>query len=220
MAAGAKTFRDNLALLLRARFPVLYVESYEEARVLAEIVSVASDQSLMRTVRPVYVWSATRGFVGPQGAAVPKTTDPRQAVEWVMRQESAGVFVMLDLHAYLGDDRRPADPHLVRLLRDVVTALQAGAIGRVLILIAPLLRIPGELEKDVTLVDFPLPAEEEIRAVLDGMIVSNSEGRIRIEVDSVGRERLAKAALGLTLNEATNAFARAMVDDGVLADED
>jgi hypothetical protein len=71
MTVGAKTFRDNLALLLRARFPVLYIESFEEARVLAEIVSVASDQSVMRTVRPVYVWSATRGFVGPQGSAVP-----------------------------------------------------------------------------------------------------------------------------------------------------
>ncbi|MFD6415276.1 AAA family ATPase [Streptomyces sp. NPDC060194] len=220
MAIESTTFRKNLALLLRARFPLLYVESFEESRVLGEINAVASDQALMRTVRPVHVWSATRGFVGPDGESVPKTTEPRQAVQWVLRQEPAGLYVMLDLHAHFGTDRRPADPQLVRLLRDVVSAFQSCASAKALILVSPLLQLPAELEKDVTLVDFPLPAEGEIRSVLEDMITSNSGGRIRIEVDSVGRERLAKAALGLTLNEATNAYARAMVKNGVLSNED
>ena len=49
---------------------------------------------------------------------------------------------------------------------------------------------------------------------------SRRRGRIAIAADDVGRERLAKAALGLTLNEATNAFARAMVNDGRLGADD
>lgn len=222
MAVEHKSFGESLALLFRARFPILYVESFEESRVLGSIRSVAADPNLMRTVRPVYVWSGTRGFVDPAGAAQNGTMDPKAAVEWALRHEAAGVFVMLDLHAHLGDDRRPADPQLVRTLRDVSAAFQTGAGARVLIVIAPVLRIPHELEKDVTLVDFPLPTESDIRAVLDEMIAANtsSGSRIRIEVDGVGRERLAKAALGLTLNEATNAFARAMVDDGVLSNDD
>lgn len=216
-----KSFSDNLALLFRARFPVLYVESFEEPRVLAEITRVASDANLMRTVRPVYVWSATRGFIGPDGAAQSGTTDPKQAVDWMLRQDGAGVFVMLDLHAHLGDDRRPADPTLIRGLRDVAAGFQVGTAARVLVIVSPILRIPSEIEKDVTLVDFPLPDERAIRGVLDGIIASNtSNNRIRIEVDELGRERLSKAALGLTLNEATNAFARAMVDDGVLSNDD
>ncbi|MFT4009186.1 MAG: AAA family ATPase [Nocardioidaceae bacterium] len=216
-----KSFRDNLALLFRARFPVLYVESFEEPRVLAEITAVAGDANLMRTVRPVYVWSATRGFVAPDGKAQSGTTDPKQAVDWMLRQEGAGVFVMLDLHAHLGDDRRPADPTLIRALRDVASRFQVGNAARVLVVVSPILRIPSEIEKDVTIVDFPLPNEREIRGVLDGIIASNtSNDRIRIEVDDLGRERLAKAALGLTLNEATNAFARAMVNDGTLTNDD
>ena len=215
-------FRETLALLFRARFPVLYVESFEEHRVLGEISAVATDQTVMRTVRPVYVWSAIRGFAGPDGKTENGTTDPKKALEWVIRQQSPGVFVMLDLHSHLGDDHRPADPTLVRLLREVSATFQSGTTARALIIVAPLLRIPPELEKDITLVDFPLPGETEIRSVLDGMIAANtsSDSRIRIEVDAVGRERLAKAALGLTLHEATNAFARAMVDDGVLRNED
>lgn len=216
-----KSFSDNLALLFRARFPLLYVESFEEPRVVAEIAAVAGDANLMRTVRPVYTWSATRGFIGPDGSTQSGTTDPKQAVDWMLRQESAGVFIMLDLHAHLGDDRRPADPILIRALRDVAAGFQVGAAARVLVIVSPILRIPSEIEKDVTLVDFPLPDEREIRGVLDGIIATNtSNDRIRIEVDELGRERLAKAALGLTLNEATNAFARAMVDDGVLSNDD
>lgn len=216
-----KSFRDNLTLLFRARFPVLYVESFEEQRVLAEISSVASNQNLMRTVRPLHVWSSTKGFVAQDGKAQSNTTDPKAAVEWMLRQNAPGVFVMLDLHPHLGDDRRPADPTFIRLLREVSAAFQSGAAARVLILVSPVMRIPDELEKDITLVDFALPNEEEIRAVLEDMIATNTANdRIRIEVDAVGRERLAKAALGLTLAEATNAFARAMVDDGVLSSDD
>jgi SpoVK/Ycf46/Vps4 family AAA+-type ATPase len=57
--------------------------------------------------------------------------------------------------------------------------------------------------------------------LLDGMIDANSAGgRIRVDVDEMGRERLAKAALGLTVHEAENAFARAMVNDGTLTVDD
>lgn len=53
------------------------------------------------------------------------------------------------------------------------------------------------------------------------MIEANAgSGRIRIDVDDLGKEKLAKAACGLTVSEAENAFARAMVNDGVLNDDD
>lgn len=222
MADSAKpSFREDLALLFRARFPVLYVESFEESRVLGEIASVASDPALMRTVRPLYTWSATRGFTGPDGAAQPGTNDPRQALEWALRHAGSGVFIMFDLHAHLGDHQRPADPMLIRTLREVAAGFQTGTNARVLVIVAPVLRIPSEIEKDITILDFPLPDEREIRRVLDGMIATNtSNERIHIEVDEIGRERLSKAALGLTLNEATNAFARAMVNDGRLSNDD
>lgn len=216
------SFQDNLAQLLRARFPVLYIESFEEGRVLGEINAVASNVELSRTVRPVHVWSVTRGFTGPDGSVAAGTVEPAQALDWVVRSNQPGVFIFLDLHAHLGDDRRPADPNVLRRLREVAHAFQSGPAPRTLIILAPLLRIPPELEKDITLLDFPLPTEAEIRNVLDQMINANTanNSRLRIEVDNIGRERLAKAALGLTLNEASNAFARAMVNDGVLSDDD
>ncbi|WP_203231038.1 AAA family ATPase [Nocardioides caldifontis] len=214
-------FRDTLALMFKARFPVLYVESFEEPRVLAEVAAVASDEARVRTPRPVWTWSVTEGLVGPTGERHPGTTDPAKALDLVARQEQPAVHVFRDLHAHLGDQHRPADPAVVRRVRDIAAAFQSGVNARALVLVAPVLRIPPELEKDITLVDFPLPGEAEIRAVLDGMVEANAaSGRIDVRIDELGRERLAKAALGLTLHEAENAFARAMVDDGVLDDGD
>ncbi|WP_245993372.1 AAA family ATPase [Xylanimonas allomyrinae] len=72
----------------------------------------------------------------------------------------------------------------------------------------------------MTLVDFPLPGAVEIGRVLDGIVEANRSGRIVVDLDAAGREGLVVAALGLTVNEASNAFAKAMVADGRLTTED
>ncbi|WP_446212946.1 AAA family ATPase [Micromonospora sp. IBSANI012] len=217
--AGA--FRDTLSKLLKARVPVLHVESYEEQRVIGEISAVAHDAARVRTPRGVWTWSATRGLVPPDGSRRQGTTDPEAALDAAIRVDEPAVLVFADLHPAFGGAGRPADPGVVRRLRDLAAAFRSGPVPRTLVLVSPLPHLPVELAKDVTVLDFPLPTEAEIRAVLDGMIAANAAGgRIRIELDEEGRERLAQAALGLTLHEAENAFARAMVDDGVLDERD
>ncbi|MEV5765400.1 AAA family ATPase [Micromonospora sp. NPDC052213] len=214
-------FRVALSQLLKARFPILYVESFEEQRVVAEVCAVAQDALAVRTPRAVWTWSQTTGLVQPDGVTRKGTTDPADALDAALRVDHPSVLIFKDLHpAHGGGDQR-GGPGVVRRLRDLAAAFKAGPVPRTLVLVSPVLHIPVELEKDVTIVDFPLPTEAEIRRVLDGMIAANSaSGRIRMGLDDLGRERFAKAALGLTLHEAENAFARAMVNDGVLDDGD
>ncbi|MEJ3744472.1 AAA family ATPase [Actinomycetes bacterium KLBMP 9797] len=214
MSAG---FRSQLAQLLKARVPLLYVESYEEQRVVAEVVATARDSALVRTPRGVWTWSATEGLVGPDGAGRQGTTNPSAMLDSVLRLDESCVVVLRDLHPHLGSAERSGDPGVVRRLRDVAAAFKSGPVPRALVLVSPVLRIPPELDRDVTIVDFPLPTEREIRVVLESLIAANvTSGRIQINLDDVGRERFAKAAVGLTLHEAENSFARAIVNDGVL----
>ncbi|WP_406107470.1 AAA family ATPase [Micromonospora globbae] len=213
----AVAFRDALAQLLKARFPVLYIESFEEQRVIAEVSAVARDATLVRTPRAVWTWSVTTGLVQPDGTARKGTTEPADALDAALRIDEPSLLVFKDLHPAHGGADRPGNAGVVRRLRDLAAAFKAGPVPRTLLLVSPVLQIPPELEKDVTIVDFPLPTEAEIRQVLDAIIAANSgTGRIRVALDDLGRERFAKAALGLTLHEAENAFARAMVNDGVL----
>jgi ATP-dependent 26S proteasome regulatory subunit len=210
-------FRARLAQLLKARVPVLYIESHEEQRVLAEVVATARDSALVRTPRGVWTWSATEGLVGPDGAARNGTTNPAAVLDAVLRLDESCVVVLRDLHPHLGCGGRSGEPGVIRRLRDVAAAFKSGPVPRTLILVSPVLCIPPELDRDVTIVDFPLPTEQEIRVVLENLIAANvTSGRIRIDLDDVGRERFAKAAVGLTLHEAENSFARAIVNDGVL----
>lgn len=73
----------------------------------------------------------------------------------------------------------------------------------------------------MTILDFDLPGFTEIQSVLQEMIAANRPtGRVSLNLSPEDTERLAKAALGLTLQEAENAFARAIVSDGQLSIND
>ena len=212
----AENFRDTLAQLLKARIPLLCIESYEEQRVIAEVRAVAQDVTRVRTPRPVWTWSLTTGLVRPDGTPCQASEDPDTALAIAQRIDEPALLIFRDLHHAIAD-RAPHAPRIIRRLRDLAAAYRTGPVARSIILLSPVITIPVELEKDVTYVDFPYPTDREIRQGLDAIIATNAaDGRIRIDLDERGRERLAKAARGLTLVEAENAFARAMVNDGVL----
>ena len=215
------SFALDFEHLLKARFPILYIESFEETRVLEEIRSFLDKPDSLRTPRQLIEWSATTGLVSPNGKASANTSNPAEALAQAQVAKEPTVFVFKDLHAYFGEQGRPADQMVIRRLRDIANSFKNGAELLTLVIIAPVLRLPVELEKEITVVEFPLPTEQEILGVLAEMVDANKEsGRITIEIGEEGREKFAKAALGLTLNEAENAFARAMVNDGKLTDDD
>lgn len=210
-------FERTLANLLRARFPYLYVATWEEARALQLVTAAAKDIELIRTERRVLDWSLTKGFTENGGAVEGDTKQPLKALDFIEHFEDPAVFVLKDFHVVLGGAGRTADPQVVRRLRDLLPALKHSQSPKNVVFIAPQLTLPIELEKDVTVLEFELPSFEEIRGVLTQMIETNrSTGRVVIDVTEEDEERLAKAAMGLTLHEAENAFARAMVEDGKL----
>ncbi len=207
------TFRRTLAGLLKARFPLLYVETWEEDRALGEICSVAGDAAAVRTPRRVYTWSRTDGVRAVGGGALKGTTDPMRALDAVMAAEEPSVFVLHDLHPELGYGCK-ADAAVVRRLRDLVTHTRTGAAPLTAVLMSPVLQLPVELEKSITVVDFNLLNEQELAALLRDMVASNASVNVTATPDE--RERIINAAVGLTVSEAENAFARAMVNNGSL----
>jgi len=210
-------FEKTLANLLRARFPYLYISTWEESRVLGLISSVSKSTDLIRTTRKVFEWSLSDGFAENGKAVGEDTKTALKALEFVDSFQEPAIFVLKDFHVFFGANNRPPDIHVIRKIRDLLSNLKQSQSPKNVIFISPQLLLPGDLEKDITVVEFDLPAFEEIRGVLKQMIDTNRHsGRIKIELTEEEEERLAKAALGLTLHEAENAFARAMVEDGKL----
>ena len=121
---------------------------------------------------------------------------------------------MKDFHVYFGAGHRPADYEAIRLLRDALPELKFAESMKNVIFISPSLNIPDDMQKEISIFDFPLPSEMEIREKLEEIIQENPS--LQVQLDEGGRSELARAAVGLTLQEAENAFSRAIVSSGRL----
>lgn len=210
-------FKTLLSNLMRARFPFLYIPTWEEDRALSVIRAAATNESLIKTVRKVFTWSVTNGMAEDGQKGKEETKAPLKCLEFIEAYDQPAVFLLKDFHVYLGAGGKQPDYQVIRKIRDLIPALKQSASPKNVIIVSPTLVLPTELQKEITIVDFDLPSFLEIKGVLQEMIEANKmSGRIVIDLTPEDEERLAKAALGLTLHEAENAFARAMVEDGRL----
>ena len=208
----------QLSKLFRARFPYIYITTWEEERALSVIKKLAKSEKLIRVPREVYVWTQTNGFL-LDGKKVEGTSSPDKAIDFIRDCGKNAVFVMCDFHVYFGVKGRQVDYNVVRRLRDIIGELKTSKFRKNVIFIASELLIPESMQKEVTIVDLPLPTLEEIKAKLDKMVSQNNQIDTS-NLDDEGKEKLCKAALGLTLQEAENAFALSMVNDGKIDGKD
>lgn len=210
----------KLSNLIRARFPYIYITTYEEERATNLIKKVVQEPKLIKFPREVYIWTQTNGFVNDETEKqVAGTTNPSKALDFVQKHDKDSVFIFYDLHVNFGVKNRAPDYDLVRKLRDLVTVLKTSQVRKNLFFIAPDLVIPDTLQKDITIFNFPLPSQAEITNKLNSMLAQNK----KVKSDTLTeahKEKLCKAALGLTLQEAENAFALAMVNDGQISIDD
>ncbi|MFR9751465.1 AAA family ATPase [Nocardia sp. 004] len=209
---GTAEFRNTLVQLIRARHPVLLVESHEEERILATVRSLAADPEALPRPKNVAIYTLSKGLHSPGGEGKPM--QPADALAAARTVDQPTIFAFCDLHHFLGSNRGP-DPELVRALIDTANAFKMGAVAHTLLLIAPALTLPVDLEKIVTVVDLPLPDIQEVADVLDSIVSANA-ANISVQLTEDEHHRLLQAALGLTRWEAENAFARAIASDRTL----
>ena len=210
--AGTPRFVSDLDTLIRARYPLVYLVSWEEQRLDGILADVAQTHG-----KALFNWSITRGLrrqVGPRSVAIgEQTRDPIEAFNAVSRLTEPSLVVMKDLHPHLDT------PAVVRALRELAQDLKSTFTT--VILLSPTLHIPTELEKDVSVLDVPLPSFRDLTQLLREIIAVVRQGnKATVNLTREQAEQLIKAAQGLTLSEAENAFAKAIANDGVLDKDD
>lgn len=206
----SEAFLQEVDQLVRARYPLLYVLTWEEDRARKLLAKVATKQ-----MKPLIEWSITDGLrtiVSPRGPAEPGPKRQRDALavlNEILQNEQPAVYLLKDFHVYL------ETPEIVRQLRDLGNALRHT--HKTIVLLSPTLKLPVELEKSVTVVDLPLPAYDDLSEMLNERIANPQASRqFRINLNGGDRDALIRAAQGMTLSEAESAFARAIVRDNVL----
>jgi AAA+ superfamily predicted ATPase len=201
-------FVRQVDLLVRARYPLLYLVSWEEQRVEEMLGRLARSRG-----KELLTWSITRGLRRISGGRAPvaieKTTSPKGALQAIAALTSPAVVVLADVHPFLDD------PEVVRGLRELSASLKRTQTT--VVLLSPVLKIPPELEKEITVVDVPLPTFDELRQLLVEIVTLVHESRrATVDLEKDRTAELLRAAQGLTLAEAENVFARAIADDGRL----
>ena len=210
-------FQQRLRMYIRAGYPILYLVTAEEERAIDLISGILSEGTLSR--RKPFVWSISRGLCTMDHKIVDrKTADPKQILPFLLELKEPGVFILEDFHFFI-DERAQSAPLIVRQLRDLVTPFKASL--KTVIILSPVLKIPPELEKDLTVLDLELPEEEELLDVLNETIDQVKDNpKVEINLEGDARETIVKALNGLTRTEAENALAKIIVTNSRIDAQD
>jgi SpoVK/Ycf46/Vps4 family AAA+-type ATPase len=177
-------FTDELTLLLKARYPIIYINTIEEDRV-EYIIRKYIKTSLNRSI---YSWDFIDGYTNnPNNEGFAKR-NPVQALELVERltAQTPALFLLKDFNRFL------TDVSISRKLKNISRILKLQP--KTIIIIGSELTIPKELYDLITILQFQLPVESEINYELKRLIES-----LNIEIDQQVLESLTRACQGLSL---------------------
>ena len=150
---------DNIRRLISAKQSLIYVVTWEEDRLQRTLEKVA--KTMFSSPVKFLTWESTTGL-SLDGKVFADTKDPIFALDKVMAMEENALFLFKDLHRDLENN-----PLLTRKLRDAYDAL--GNSYKTIFLVAPVLSMPFELNKEMAVIDLDLPSEEEITVLFDSI---------------------------------------------------
>ncbi|MEY8241854.1 MAG: AAA family ATPase [Cycloclasticus sp.] len=205
ISCSISEFQKEISNLFKARFPFLYISTWEESRVIDEIKEVAEDEGLIKTTRDVVEWSIIESESCQQD-----TGNALLHLNSIENCEKPTIFILKDFHVFFGGSGKPLNIKIIRKIRELAQSLSRHEFKINVVIISPVTVLPVDIEKDITLIDFPLPTTEDIKYRINEFCTANNESALT-EKD---KEKLAKAALGLTLIEAENALAKSKVITG------
>jgi ATP-dependent 26S proteasome regulatory subunit len=208
-ATGLSAKREELALVVNSRHPIVTVETSEEQRFSGLVEQVAEELGI-----PLYVWSVTTGLGRFGGAALYNSDQPEQALTTIASIQGDGIFLLKDFCRYCDNDR------ISRRLRDLADGFRTGR--RSIVLLGAAIQLPPELEADAVAFQLGLPTVEELVGGVKATLAElNRAQGIATSLDAVGVGQLAKNLAGLSEDDALrvlrqSVLARRKADVGLL----
>lgn len=206
------TLKENLSRYLDAGFPILYINTFEEANV-EEIIKEVVDKHTIAT------WSKARGYGEYSSETkewiVPTSKDMFQTLNSVLNSKVSNIkdmncslFVIKDAHVELEDS------DTIAAIKEIAVKISSG-IESCVILISPVVKIPVELEKYITILE---PDYLDYNGICK--IIKDFSKKYNISIIDKLIEDMAMAFKGLSEFEIKNILALAYTDDGSLSKKD
>lgn len=210
---ASQKIAGDVTALLRARNPLVWVVTREEARVERYLIDAAGAAGYVPRT-----WDVAQGVADLGGKPLAQIggPDPGDTLRAIAARSvtttspERGAWILRDLTPWI--DGTPGAP-ILRQLRNLARSLPGIPRGRAqaIIVITPSGNVPAELSNHATVIEWPLPDREEIAAILDGAIGSLPEDLRANAAPNGQRDAAIDAAVGLSGEEAASCYARSLV---------
>lgn len=177
---------------LKAGFSVLMIETQEESRAMQHFGNIAKDAGYS-----IHSWDLVKGF--KSDTIHEKIENPAEALNRLSGLPDKSVVFMLDFHKFL------ESVQVFRMLKNTIPSLKGAS--KHIVFISPVVNLPVEVEKDITVLDFDLPSANQLIELAEGIVKDNA-----LEFP-VNREDIGSAK-GLTMDEAENTLSLSVIQHG------
>jgi hypothetical protein len=199
----------DLKTLVLSYHPAVVIRTVEEERVERLLRAVARDLRM-----PLFEWSLTRGLARLDVTQpVYGTTDPTGVLRHLGTLAVEMLVYLKDFGVHL------EHPAVQRAFRDVTDRFTRTR--STLVLSGDPVELPAAVSHLAVHLDLQLPDEDELRGVIRAVLTSVQAKRpveVALTPDEMGH--LLRALTGLTLNQARQALAFAVLEDGRLSSDD
>ena len=203
---------EQFDLLLRAKYPLIYIVTAEEEPVEDILIEVVLQSSPSRRI---LFWDIARGWSdnnadkGSVMAALSRIAQRDKA----SKDDDNVLYVLRDLHPILKYPHHDRHIPIIRELKNLARDLKLDR--RTIALTSHVLEIPPELTEEITAIDFPLPAIAEIEYLIKQKISSN-----KLNLSNLAWEQLVKACQGLSRTRIQRVLAKAIAEKEQVNDSD
>jgi len=195
---------ETLTNYVRACFTGIWIESHEHDDAIADIAKMCENKNWS-----LATWDLEAGLTVP-GSTNPEesgSTDPIAAlrsINGLASDDGAALLVLKNFHRLLGSPE---------IIQAVARQISLGKQNRTfLIVLAPVVQIPIELEKQFVVLSHDLPDRVQLEQIARD--IATEEGELP---DNKELERVLDSASGLTRYEAEGAFSLSLVQHGRVA---
>ena len=196
-------FLNEFVLLLKARYPILYISTNEEERI-EYLIKYCAKKYVSRTY---YAWDFVDGYQGNPNDTGFAARNPLEALDLVdkLTPETASLFVLKDYDNFLKDFS------VIRKLKNLSRSLKTQPKN--IIIVSSEVNIPESLKEFVTLLEFPLPSYSEILEELNRLTSSLQQD---IEPEIVNN--IATACQGLSLERIRRVLSKIIAKYGEISE--
>ena len=197
-----KLLKTQLSEYIRACFTGIWITSHEQHEAIQEIAELCRDEQWQLACWNIETGMSIGGEHTNESGADPLVAI--RSVKSLSASDATTVLVVQNFHRFM------QSPEIVQALAHQIIA---GKQDRtIVVVLAPVIQIPAELEKMFVVLDHAMPDREQLEMILRE--IATEDGDLP---DERGLAQVLDASAGLTRMEAENAYSLSLVREEKIA---